>query len=148
PFIRQAPLSNNVHNPLYDLQTLQRNNDRDRFTGTWRTSYRFFNWLTGDANVGYDESNRAYKSLDPYGETNSSGSASAGSLYSLSEANRSYNANISVTSVRDFAPWLHNTTKLAALYEDQTNQVIDVTADRLTVPQVPEFAAADQSAAI
>src|SRR5262249_36748583 len=25
PFIRQAPLSNNVHNPLYDLQTLQRN---------------------------------------------------------------------------------------------------------------------------
>jgi TonB-linked SusC/RagA family outer membrane protein len=148
PVVRQPPLSSNVHNPLYDLQTLRRNNDRDRFTGTWRTSYRFLNWLTGDANVGYDESNRAYKSLNPYGETGSSGNASAGSLSSTSDAFRSYNANISLTSVHDLTSWLQNTTKLAALYEDQTNQSVGVTADRLTVPNVPEFAAADQSGAI
>ena len=148
PVIRQPPLSGNVHNPLYDLQVLQRNNDRDRFTGTWRTSYRFLNWLTGDANVGYDEANRSYKSLNPYGTTSSSGNASAGNLFAQSDNNRSYNANVSLTSVRNLASWVHNTTKLAALYEDQTNQFVDVSADRLTVPNVPEFAAADQSAAI
>jgi TonB-linked SusC/RagA family outer membrane protein len=148
PAIRQAPLSGNVHNPLYDLQTLQRNNDRDRFTGTWRTAYRFYNWLTADANVGYDEANRAYKSVNPFGFTVSTGNSTAGSLEQRSDNNRSYNANVSLTSVRDLASWLHNTTKLAALYEDQTNQFTDVTADRLTVPQVPEFGAADQSGAI
>ena len=148
PAIRQAPLSGNVRNPLYDLQVRKRNNDRDRFTGTWRTSYRFVDWLTGDANVGYDVSSRAYKQFDPYGITNSTGNSSAGGLYAQNDNNRSYNANLSLTSVRDFGSWLHNTTKLAALTEDQTNQTVSVSADRLTVPTVPEFAAADQTSSI
>ena len=148
PRIRQAPLSGNVSNPLYSLQVQRRNNDRDRFTGTWRTSYRFFDWLTGDANLGYDVASRSYKQFDPFGITNSTGNQSAGGLFAQNENNRSYNVNVSVTSVRDFSSWLHNTTKLAALTEDQTNQLVSVNADRLTVPTVPEFPAADQTASI
>jgi hypothetical protein len=37
---------------------------------------------------------------------------------------------------------MHNTTKLAGLYEDQTNNFTKVNASALTVPQVPEFTSA------
>ena len=78
PVVRQPPLSGNVDNPLYDLQVLQKNNDRDRFTGTYRVSYRPLNWLTADGNVGYDVSNQVYKNYTPVGYTNSSGDRQPG----------------------------------------------------------------------
>ena len=142
PVVRQPPLSGNVDNPLYDLQVLQKNNDRDRFTGTYRTSWRMVNWLTADGNVGYDVSNQVYKSFTPVGYTNSSGNVSQGGLFTQNTSNRSYNVNLSLTSTRQFTSWLHNTTKLAGLYEDQTNNFTNVNASALQVPKVPEFTAA------
>jgi TonB-linked SusC/RagA family outer membrane protein len=142
PVVRQPPLSGNVDNPLYDLQVLQKNNDRDRFTGTYRASYRALSWLTGDANIGYDMSSQVYKSFSPVGYTNSSGNAGQGGLFTENTNNRSYNLNLSLTSTRQFTSWLHNTTKLAGLYEDQTNNFTNVNASALTVPKVPEFTSA------
>lgn len=147
PVVRQPPLSGNVDNPLYDLQVIQQDNNRDRFTGTFRSSYRATDWLTADANVGYDEANRAFKNLRPFGYTSSSGNEGSGSLQSVNDNNREYNVGISLTSVRDFSV-IHNTTKIASSYEDQTNSEVGVTATKLTVPKVPEFAAADPSATI
>lgn len=142
PVVRQPPLSGNVDNPLYDLQVLQKNNDRDRFTGTYRASYRPFNWLTADGNVGYDMSEQVYKNYTPVGWTNSSGNPSQGGLYSETSNNRSYNINLSLTASRQLTSWMHNTTKLAGLYEDQTNDTTSVNASALTVPKVPEFTSA------
>ena len=142
PVVRQPPLSGNVDNPLYDLQVLQKNNDRDRFTGTYRASYRALNWLTADGNVGYDMSTQVYKSYTPVGYTNSSGNASQGGLFTQNTNNRSYNINLSLTSTKQFTSWLRNTTKLAGLYEDQTNNFTNVNASALTVPKVPEFTSA------
>ena len=147
PVVRQPPLSANVDNPLYDLQVLQKDNNRDRFTGTFRASYRPTDWLTGDANVGYDESNQAYKSVTPFGYTSSSGNEGSGNLYTQNDNNREYNTGISLTAVRDFG-FIHNTSKIAASYEDQTNSQVNVSASKLTVPHVPEFAAVDPSASI
>ena len=148
PIVRQPPLSGNVDNPLYDLQVLQKNNDRDRFTGTYRVSYRMLNWLTADGNVGYDESGQVFKSLTPNGYTGSSGNVSQGELFSQNTNNRSYNINASLTSVRQFTSAIRNTTKLAALYEDQTNQFTNVDAKALSVPHVPEYTAAFLGAAV
>lgn len=142
PVVRQPPLSGNVDNPLYDLQVLQKNNDRDRFTGTFRSAWRMLNWLTLDGNVGYDMSDQVYKSFTPVGYTNSSGNVSQGGLFTENTINRSYNVNLSLTSTRQFTSWLHNTTKVAGLYEDQTNQFTNVNASALQVPKVPEFTAA------
>jgi TonB-linked SusC/RagA family outer membrane protein len=142
PVVRQPPLSGNVDNPLYDLQVLQKNNDRDRFTGTYRASYRAFNWLTADGNVGYDMSNQVFKNYTPVGYTNSSGNASQGGLFTQNTIDRSYNINLSLTSTKQFTSWLRNTTKLAGLYEDQTNNFTNVSASALTVPKVPEFTSA------
>ena len=148
PVVRQPPLSGNVDNPLYDLQVLQRNNDRDRFTGTYRLSYRPLSWLTADGNAGYDESNQVYKSYTPYGYTNSSGNEGTGGLFTQNTDDRSYNLNASLTSNLQLTSAIHNTTKLAGLYEDQTNNFTNVNATSLTVPHVPEYTAANQGAAI
>ena len=148
PVVRQPPLSNNVDNPLYDLQVLQKNNDRDRFTGTYRTSYRPLSWLTAEGNAGYDESNQMYKSFTPVGYTSSSGNEGKGSLYTQNTNDRSYNINLSLTSNWQMTSAIHNTTKVAGLYEDQTNNYTDVNSSQLTVPKVPEFGAADPSGTI
>ena len=148
PVVRQPPLSGNVDNPLYDLQVLQRDNDRDRFTGTWRGAYRPFQWLTGESSAGYDESNEVYKSLTPYGYTTSSGNAGKGSLYTKNSNERSYNINLSLTSNLQLTSAIRNTTKLAGLYEDQTDIWTDINADQLLAPKVPEFSAADASGTI
>ena len=147
PVVRQPPLSGNVDNPLYDLQVLQKDNNRDRFTGTFRTSYRPTDWLTADGNVGYDEENQAFKSLSPFGYTSSSGNVSTGNLRATNDNNREYNVGVGLTAIRNLSV-VHNTTKIAASYEDQTNSDVTVFASRLTVPHVPEFGSADPSSPI
>ncbi len=141
PAIKQPPLSGNVSNPLYVLQQRQIENDRDRFTGTFKTNYRPAGWLTFDGNVGYDESGQNYKSFTPLGFANSAGVQGKGSLYSRNDANRSYNIGLNATATGAWRS-VQNTTKAAFLYEDQTNQFVSVNASALTVPKVPEFTSA------
>jgi TonB-linked SusC/RagA family outer membrane protein len=148
PVIRQPPRSGNVVNPLYDLQVTRKSNNRDRFSGTFRTQFRPLSWLTADGNIGYDRAGRVYKTFSPVGYTNSSGTPDRGELYSISNDDRSYNVNVSLTSVRQFGNTIRNTTKIAGLYEDYTLNYTDVRASQLTVPKVPEFGAADPSGTI
>lgn len=138
PIVRQPPLSGNVGNPLYDLQLLEKTNSRDRFTGTFRAQYRLLDWLTADANVGYDVANRSFKDYTPVGYTGSSNNVSQGSLYAINSNDRSYNLNGSITASREFGI-VRNTTKLAGLYEDQTNNFTDINSSALAAPKVPEF---------
>ena len=146
PAIKQPPLSGNVSNPLYVLQQSSVEDSRDRFTGTFRANYRPLTWLTFEGNVGYDQSGVNYKSYFPLGYASSDGNTSKGSLFERSKSDRSYNAGL--TAATNFT-WgiVHNTTKGALLYEDQTNQLVSVNAPTLSVPNVTEFAAAAQDPA-
>lgn len=146
PVIRQPPLSGNVQNPLYVLNERRITNDRDRFMGTFRASFRPLSWLTGEANVGYDQASRNYRSFTPLGYTFSTGVSSEGGLLHESGSDRTYNTNLSLTAVRSF--WqdqIRNTSKVAFLYEDQENAFVRVNATALTVKDIPEFGAAKQS---
>jgi TonB-linked SusC/RagA family outer membrane protein len=146
PLIKQEPLSGNVVNPLYSLTQRNVTNDRDRFTGTFKTTYRPLTWLTGEANVGYDEANRNYRYFTPIGFSNSAGITGEGYLQHRSDADRSYNTNLGLTSVRSF--WndqIRNTTKAAFIYEDQEDAFVNVNATALTVTGITEFGAAKQS---
>lgn len=146
PVIRQPPLSTNVVNPLYVLSQRDVSNERDRFNGTFRASYRPLEWLTGEASVGYDEANQNYRFLTPLNFTSSGGIAGPGFLRHRSDADRNYNTNLSLTANRSF--WdekVRNTTKAAFLYEAQTNSFVRVDANGLTIGQVPEFGATKQS---
>ena len=138
PIVRQPPLSGNVSNPLYVMSQEEKTNSRDRFTGTARGQYRFLDWLSADANVGYDVASRNYKSYFPVGYTTSSNNESAGSLQARNDSDRSYNINASVTAIREFGD-IRNTTKVAGLIEDQTSNFTNVFSSQLSAPKVPEL---------
>ncbi|HEU4995511.1 MAG TPA: SusC/RagA family TonB-linked outer membrane protein [Gemmatimonadaceae bacterium] len=145
PLIKQAPLSTNVVNPLYVLSQQDVNNDRDRFTGTFKATYRPVSWLTGEANVGYDEANVNYRFFQPKDFSNSGGIPGTGDLQHRSDADRAYNTSLALTSVRSF--WndqIRNTSKAAYMYEDQTNTFVRVEATGLEVKGITEFGAAKQ----
>jgi TonB-linked SusC/RagA family outer membrane protein len=143
PAINQPPLSGNVSNPLYVLQQHKESQIRDRFTGTFRGVYRALSWLSADANIGYDQATQNYKSFFPLGYTSSGGSTSKGSLEQEIRNNRAYNIGASLTSIRTL--WsVRNTTRAAFVYEDQINNILEVTAPALAVPKVAEFEAAAQ----
>jgi len=146
--IKQPPLSGNVVNPLFVLSENDKSNGRDRFMGTFKATYRPLTWLTSEANVGYDEANRNYKSFTPPNYLNSSGGKSSGGLYARNDADRNYNTSLTLTSVRQFGDMIRNTSKIAALYEDATNSYVDVNASALSIGKVPEFSAASKDATI
>jgi TonB-linked SusC/RagA family outer membrane protein len=149
PVIKQAPLSGNVVNPLYVLQQNEIARDRDRFTGTFRAAYRPLTWLTGETNIGYDQSSQGHRDFTPIGFSNSSGATGSGVLFHRTDADRAYNANFTLTSSRGFMnDQIRNTSKAAYLYEDQSNSFVSIIANQLTVPKVTEFSAADPAASI
>ncbi|MDA1082201.1 MAG: SusC/RagA family TonB-linked outer membrane protein [Gemmatimonadetes bacterium] len=141
--VKVPPASGNVINPLYGLANGKVTNDRDRFTGTFRTRYRPVLWLTADANFNYDLSNANNKNFTPLGYLNSSGGSGTGRLRQAILAQRSYNTGLTLTSIRD-TRWFSNTSKIAFVYEDQLDNQVSVTATALTVPKVTEFSAAAQ----
>lgn len=145
PAINRPPLSGNVDNPLYVLQQHKEYNNRDRFTGTFKGSYRPTAWLTAEGNIGYDHLSQNAKSFFPIGYTSSSGSIDDGSLSQTARNERTYNIGASLTASHDFPNLLRNTTKLAFVYEDESRNRIGVTANGLAVPKVPEFSAASTS---
>lgn len=138
--IKQPPQSGNLVNPLYGLSQRQVSNDRDRFTGTFKGRYRPLTWLTAEGNVNYDVANQNYKNFRPLGFQNSAGAKDKGALFQQANSDRSYNTGATLTSVRNWS-WLVNTTKVAYVYEDQTNAFVNVNSSALTVPNVTEFSA-------
>ncbi|MDB4889105.1 MAG: hypothetical protein JWL61_960 [Gemmatimonadetes bacterium] len=138
--IKQPPQSGNLVNPLYGLSQRSVANDRDRFTGTFKLRYRPLNWLTAETNVNYDEANRNYKWFRPLGFLNSAGAKDKGELDQRADNDRAYNTGATLTSYKAWS-WLTNTSKIAYVYEDQTNAYVRADSKALTVPNVPEFSA-------
>ena len=140
--IRNPPSSGNLSNPLYRLNNQAVSNDRNRFTGTLKLNYRPFNWLTAEGNFNYDQSNIRFKDFAPIGFLSSQGQPGPGRLSQLASGGRSFNTGATLTAQHTFFGWLTNTTKVATVYEDQTNNSLSITAQKLTVGRVPEFSAA------
>jgi TonB-linked SusC/RagA family outer membrane protein len=139
--IYRAPLSGNVVNPLYGLANTPIQRDRDRFNGTFKLTYKPLTWLTAEGNVNYEQSGQMYKTFQPKGFLNSRGQPNQGSLGQTSTIARTSNIGATLTAVRSFE-YFTNTTKLAYVFEDQSSNAISASAAGLTVPRVPEFAAA------
>ena len=138
--IKQPPQSGNLNNPLYGLSQRQISQDRDRFTGTFKARYRPLNWLTAESNVNYDVANQNYRNFRPLGFLSSAGAKDKGALFQQANSDRSYNTGVTLTAVNTW-DWLTNTSKVAYVYEDQTNAFVSVNASALTVPRVTEFSA-------
>ena len=142
--IRQTPSSGNVSNPLYRLNNQKVTNDRDRFTGVVKVNYRPLEWLTAEGNFNYDQSTGSNKSFTPIGFLSSVGTKGPGGLVQNVANDHAFNTGATLTSVRRVGDWLSNTTKLAYVYEDQTANLLNVNAQKLSVTGVTEFGAAAQ----
>ena len=147
PYIAKIPLSGDVandFNPMYELANRKIDQDRNRFSGSSRLRWRMNDWLSSEANFGYDQESQAYSDMTPFGFLTSSGTKTFGSLEKNSTNNSQFNGGVTVTSIRTFGD-ITNTTKVGANIEDQRNGFLRSTASNLKVAKVPEFGAADQA---
>jgi TonB-linked SusC/RagA family outer membrane protein len=141
PKVRQSGRTGNVSNPLYSAANQDNQVTRTRFTGFARGTFRLRDWLTLEGNANFDTGDERSKFFVPLGFLNSTGNTSDGSLFQAESETRAYNLGMSATSVRRFGD-LTNTSKVAWVYEDQTNRRLSAFAPALAVPRVPEFSGA------
>ena len=142
PYVANIPLGGDVankFNPLYELANRKIDQDRNRFTGSGRLRWRIRPWLQAEGTFGFDQESQQYTDLTPFGYYTSSGSTLNGSLFAQSTNNWQANSGVTLTSVRHFGSQITNTTKVAAIFEDQRDRYLNSTAGAFTVPRVPEF---------
>ncbi len=146
PYIAKIPLGADVandFNPLYDLANRHINADRNRFTGAAKMRWRMNNWLQAEGSIGFDQEGYQYKDLRNFGYYTSSGTPTKGGLTDSSRNDWQSNATVTLTSVRHFGSNITNTTKVAAIFEDQRNQMVTTNAGSFKQGGVPEFYATD-----
>jgi len=147
PYCPVVPLSGDVandFNPLYELANRKIEQDRNRFSGSGRVRWRLLDWLTSEGSLAYDSEAQSYSDLIPFGYITSSGTKDDGRLIKQTLDDFQYNTGITLTSVRTLGP-ITNTTKVGTTYEKQQNRFLQPTADKLVVPDVPEFRGTDAS---
>lgn len=141
PYIAQIPLGGDVankSNPLYELANRKIDQDRNRFSGSGRLRWRIKPWLQAEGTFGYDQEGQEYTDLTPFGFLTPSGTPLSGSLFDKSTNNWQANGGVTLTSVRHFGT-ITNTTKVAAIFEDQRSRFLQSNAGALLFPRVPEF---------
>ncbi len=147
PYVAKIPLSGDVandFNPLYELANRKINQDRNRFSGAGRLRWRMTTWLQAEGNLAYDQESQSITDVRPFGFLTSSGTKTNGSLFQETRNNWQSNSGVTLTSIRHFSG-ITNTTKVAAIFENQRNRLLSSSAGELIVARVPEFAGADQS---
>ena len=141
-YIAKVPLSGDVandFNPLYELANRKMDQDRNRFSGSGRLRWRIKTWLQAEGTFGYDQESSDSTDLFPYGYLTSTGTPQSGSLSARSTNNWQANGGVTLTSVRHLGSQITNTTKVAAIFEDQRDRFLQSGAGAFTVPRVPEL---------
>jgi TonB-linked SusC/RagA family outer membrane protein len=132
----------NAQNPLYNLANEKRDTDRSRFTAGGRMRWRMLDWLTAETNYNFDQERQDFSDMQPFGYLSNTGQATDGFLFRQAITGRTYNLGATLTAV---GTWhgITNTSKVSYIYEDQTFNRVEATADKLFVRQVPEFSSGD-----
>jgi TonB-linked SusC/RagA family outer membrane protein len=136
----------NAANPLYTLANEHLNTGRTRITGYAKATYRIFDWLSLEGNYNYDEESSNFTDETPKNFLNASGVATKGTLVKIDSGGRTFNTGATLTSTRNFnfgGVRIHNTTKAAYIYEDQTLRSLGDTGKAFKVVATPELTAVD-----
>jgi len=140
-YVAKVPLSGDVandFNPLYDLANHHIEQDRNRFTGSGKMRWRLNPWLQAEGTFGYDQEAQSRTDLQDYGYLTSSGTPTKGSLNQSAWNDWQANTGVTLTAIRHFGQ-ITNTTKLAAVFENQRNRILGSNAGAFVVARVPEF---------
>lgn len=136
----------NASNPLYDLYNVDRNRERNRFTGGTRARWRPNSWLSAEGNFNYDQLSEEYIEAEPTTYWSSSSKTSGrNGRYTRSVNNaRNFNTGVSATG-----NWTYRgsglledlgiTTRAAASYEDVKTSFLYAQSGQYIVKGVPEF---------
>ena len=136
----------NAANPLYDLYSVERNRERNRFTGGVRARWRPMVWLSAEGNFNYDQVSETYQEVEPVTYWSASNKLSGGpGNYERSALNtRNFNAGASLTGNWNYRGSglfenLGITLRAAGSYEDVSGGYLYASASQYIVKQVPEF---------
>ena len=138
----KVPLSGDVandFNPLYELANRKITGDRNRFSGSGKLRWRMTNWLQAEGSFSYDQETQDSTDTEPFGFLTSSGTPTKGYLIQGALNAWQSNGGVTLTSVRHFGSSINNTTKVAAIFENQRNRVLASSAGAFVVTRVPEF---------
>jgi len=137
----------NASNPLYDLYNVDRNRQRDRFTGGVKARWRPLSWLAVDGNMNFDQISEQYTEAGPvtYWSASNKTSGTPGNYSRSAANNRNLNTGVSLTG-----NWMYHgsgsllesvgiTARGSGSYEDVETNFLSATASQYIVKEVPEF---------
>ena len=139
-FINPDPRSNQ-DNPLYTIENLDRNDDRQRFMAAVDARWSPASWFDLEANYSVDRFDFHRLNITPLNYANSQEGPNddivrdKGQLYRRNDLDNDINASITASFNRAFGD-LTSRTKIRYLLEDQHSERYDVTGDDFTVGNV------------
>lgn len=136
PYLFQGDPEGREENPLYVLATEDNRRRRARTLGSVEGRYQANDWLTLDANLSYDRSDRRVNFfLDRGVKTEGFPTGGIGEISQLAATTTAVNASASASALRQFGDvTLRSTARW--LIEQESNQITDAEGQDLAVPGV------------
>ncbi len=136
PYIYQPDFEGREENPLYVLSTEQNTRKRTRTQGALEMKFAPFSWLTFDANLSYDRSDRATDFfLDQGKKTEGFANGGPGDISRFSGLTDALNASVSGNLLKQLGAFTFRST-FRGLLERETNELTTATGNQFSTPGV------------
>ncbi|MHB8838632.1 MAG: SusC/RagA family TonB-linked outer membrane protein [Gemmatimonadaceae bacterium] len=136
PYLYQPDPEGREENPLYVLATEDRQRDRARTQGSLSARYTPFEWLTFDAAVSYDRSDRRLNYfLDQGKKTEGYATGGIGNISEFAGTTNTLNSEASANLMRKFGDLTLKST-VRALLESEKNELTTAEGQDFAVPGV------------
>ncbi|MEJ7810292.1 MAG: SusC/RagA family TonB-linked outer membrane protein [Gemmatimonadaceae bacterium] len=146
--VRSNPLSGGAQNsnPLYLWDNERQTDDNDRFIGGLNAHYTPLNWLSVDANVGYDRSQGTTQFLRDRGFriTQPSATLPLGRITEANNEGQSLNGSLNASATRQFFTDLDTRFTAGYVYEQRDTKGLSLAGNLLAVPGLETADAAQQ----
>jgi len=127
-------------NPLYELANRDRKRQVVRQLGSFKTTWRPFNWVSLEGQIGLDRQQTYWKDLFPRGYLSDNPADFKGRLYRFNGDNRAINTSLTALLAKSFGD-LNTKLNLSYLYEDEHYEEFSVTGREFAVAGVEDLGA-------
>ena len=136
PYIFQPDFEGREENPLYVLSTERRNRNRARSQGSMEARYTPRSWLTVDANLSYDRSDRSTDFfLDQGIKTEGYGNGGPGEISRFNGVTNALNASLSANLLKKVGD-ITLRSSVRGLLERETNDLVNASGQIFAAPGV------------
>lgn len=136
PYVFQPDFEGREENPLYVLSTEQRNRNRARTQGSMEARYTPRSWLTVDANLSYDRSDRSTDFfLDQGLKTEGYGLGGPGEISRFNGVTNAVNASLTANLLKKVGD-VTLRSAFRGLLERETNDLVNASGQIFATPGV------------